>query len=61
MKRAEVLLSERACPKINLPVRSANKQTIEFYQRIGFLFDDVLSMGKRLVTDMSSNNETEND
>ena len=51
MEHAEGLLRERGCPKINLQVRSANKQVIEFYQRIGFSFDDVLSMGKRLVID----------
>ena len=51
MEHAECLLRERGCPKINLQVRSTNKQVIEFYQRIGFSFDDVLSLGKRLVTD----------
>jgi len=55
MAHAEGLLRERGCPKINLLVRSSNKQVIEFYQRIGFSSDDVLSMGKRLVTDKSSN------
>lgn len=51
MEHAEGLLLERGCPKINLQVRSTNKQVIEFYQCIGFSVDDVLSMGKRLVTD----------
>jgi ribosomal protein S18 acetylase RimI-like enzyme len=55
MEHAEGLLRERGCPKINLQVRSTNKQVIEFYQRIGFSFDDVLSMGKRLVTDAPFN------
>lgn len=55
MEHAEALLRERGCPKINLQVRAANKQVIEFYQRIGFSFDDVLSMGKRLVTDAPFN------
>ena len=54
MAHAERLLRERGCPKINLQVRSSNKQVIEFYQRIGFSVDDVLSMGKRLVTDKPS-------
>ena len=60
MEHAEGLLRERGCPKINLQVRSTNKQVIEFYQRIGFSFDDVLSMGKRLVTDAPFNNGTGN-
>lgn len=51
MEHAESLLRERGCPKINLQVRSTNQQVIEFYQRLGFTIDDVLSMGKRLVRD----------
>ena len=51
MEHAERLLRERGCPKINLQVRSANKQAVEFYKQIGFSIDDVLSMGKRLVID----------
>jgi ribosomal protein S18 acetylase RimI-like enzyme len=51
MEHAEGLLRDLGCPKINLQVRSSNKQVIEFYQRLGFSFDDVLSMGKRLVID----------
>ncbi len=51
MERAEKLLRGRGCPKINLQVRTANKEAIEFYKRIGFAVDDVVSMGKRLVID----------
>lgn len=51
MEHAESLPREGGCPKINLQVRSTNKQVIEFYQRLGFSFDDVLSMGKRLAMD----------
>ncbi len=51
MARAEELLRERGCPKINLQVRSSNQQVIEFYQRLGFTCDEVVSLGKRLVQD----------
>jgi len=51
MRRAEELLRERGCPKINLQVRSSNEEVIEFYRRLGFSFDEVLSMGKRLIPD----------
>lgn len=51
MERAEFLLRERGCPKINLQVRSSNKAVADFYRRLGFSFNDVLSMGKRLLTD----------
>lgn len=51
MRHAEDLLHARGCPKINLQVRSTNEQVIEFYKRIGFAVDDVVSLGKRLVAD----------
>ena len=51
MDHAESLLRARGCPKINLQVRTANRQVIEFYQRLGFVIDDVVSLGKRLVRD----------
>jgi len=51
MEEAERLLRQAGCPKINLQVRTANAQVIEFYKRIGFKVDDVVSMGKRLETD----------
>jgi ribosomal protein S18 acetylase RimI-like enzyme len=54
MLRAEALLLERGCPKINLQIRSSNQAVIDFYQRLGFSFDEVLSMGKRLIPDQSA-------
>jgi ribosomal protein S18 acetylase RimI-like enzyme len=45
---AERLLRLAGCPKINLQVRTTNKSVIEFYRRIGYSVDDVVSMGKRL-------------
>jgi ribosomal protein S18 acetylase RimI-like enzyme len=51
MAEAERLLREAGCPKINLQVRSTNREVIEFYQGIGFSVDEVVSMGKRLVHD----------
>jgi ribosomal protein S18 acetylase RimI-like enzyme len=41
-------LLELNCPKINLLIRTSNIAVIEFYKRIGFKVDDVVSMGKRL-------------
>jgi ribosomal protein S18 acetylase RimI-like enzyme len=51
MDEAERLLRQAGCPKINLQMRTANAQVIEFYKRIGFEIDDVVSMGKRLEMD----------
>jgi GNAT superfamily N-acetyltransferase len=51
MAEAERRLHEAGCPKINLQVRSSNTAVIEFYRRLGYGVDDVVSMGKRLVND----------
>lgn len=48
---AEQRLREMGCPKINIQIRASNTGVIEFYRRIGFKPDDVVSMGKRLETD----------
>lgn len=48
MKEAERRLRELGCPKINLQVRASNSAVIEFYERIGFEVDDVVSLGMRL-------------
>ena len=51
MTEAERLLRLQGCPKINLQVRTSNTGVIDFYRRIGFATDDVVSMGKRLEQD----------
>ena len=48
VQAAEETLANLGCPKINLQVRTSNKDVIEFYRRIGYTVDDVISMGKRL-------------
>ncbi len=51
MGEAERRLRDAGCPKINLQVRSSNTAVIEFYRRLGYGVDDVVSMGKRLEDD----------
>ncbi len=48
---AERLLREAGCPKINLQVLASNHEAMEFYRRIGYATDGVVSMGKRLEHD----------
>jgi ribosomal protein S18 acetylase RimI-like enzyme len=48
---AEARLRQMGCPKINIQIRTGNATVIEFYRRIGFKPDDVVSMGKRLEAD----------
>jgi ribosomal protein S18 acetylase RimI-like enzyme len=51
MREAERLLAEAGGPKVNLQVRSANASVIGFYQAIGYVQDDVVSFGRRLIAD----------
>jgi ribosomal protein S18 acetylase RimI-like enzyme len=48
---AERLLRVAGCPKINLQIRTSNHGVTEFYRRLGYSTDDVVSMGKRLEHD----------
>lgn len=51
MARAEALLIERGCPKINLLVRETNDAVLAFYDRLGYGRDAAVSLGKRLIPD----------
>ncbi len=51
MARAEELLREAGCPKINLQIRATNRRVILFYEQLGFQLDNVICMGKRLERD----------
>ena len=51
MEEAESRLRAEGCPKINLQVRTSNTDVIEFYKRLGFKMDNVVSLGKRLEPD----------
>jgi len=52
MARAEELLTERGCPKLNLQIRAGNTAVIEFYRSLGYVEDEAISMGKRLIPDV---------
>lgn len=51
MNELELRLIERGCPKINLQIRTSNKHVQEFYEAIGYSKDEVVSYGKRLISD----------
>lgn len=51
MQRVEQLLLELGCPKVNLQVRASNAQALGFYQQLGYLQDETVSLGKRLIPD----------
>lgn len=51
VKEAEARLRAMGCPKINIQIRAGNAPVIEFYKKVGFKPDDVVSMGLRLESD----------
>ncbi|MGH9576048.1 MAG: GNAT family acetyltransferase [Terriglobales bacterium] len=56
MQEAERLLMQRGCPKLNLLVRSSNTEVIEFYRKLGYVQDEAVSLGKRLIRDVAKQN-----
>ncbi len=51
MAEGEARLAALGCPKLNLQVRSGNRAVLDFYHRLGYVTDDVVSLGKRLIAD----------
>ena len=51
MSHIESLLVSLGCPKLNIVVRSSNESVLEFYDKLSYAPDDVVSMGKRLIAD----------
>ena len=48
MARAEDELRARGCPKLNLQVRAGNREAVAFYEALGYVVEDRVSMAKRL-------------
>ena len=44
-------LRELGCPKINLQIREGNDKVFSYYQKLGFVEDKRINMGKRLEDD----------
>ena len=51
MEAAERRLYAMGCPKINLQIRKSNPSAVDFYRSLGYVEDESISMGKRLVED----------
>ena len=51
MTFGEMALIEKGCPKLNLQMRNDNTKAINFYQKVGYKEDAVVSFGKRLIED----------
>ena len=51
MEEVEKRLLARGCPKLNMQVRSSNTDAMAFYRRLGYLPDEAVALGKRLIPD----------
>lgn len=51
MQHIEALLLEIGCPKLNIQVRTSNAEALGFYRALGYVRDEAVSLGKRLIPD----------
>ena len=51
MQHVEQLFVSAGVPKINLLVRSTNTAVGEFYRHLGYVQDEAVCLGKRLIVD----------
>jgi ribosomal protein S18 acetylase RimI-like enzyme len=51
MQTVEQRLELRGCPKVSLQIRSTNRDVVAFYRALGYVEDDVICMGRRLIAD----------
>jgi len=54
MQEAEERLLALGCPKMNIQVRNSNAEALAFYRGIGYVQDEAISLGKRLIPDEST-------
>lgn len=48
VRHAEAALIARGAPKINLQIRVTNRQVAAFYEHLGYVVEERISMGKRI-------------
>jgi len=51
MIEAERRLFKMECPKLQVQIRDTNAGVIKFYRKLGYLQDEVVNLGKRLISD----------
>jgi ribosomal protein S18 acetylase RimI-like enzyme len=51
MQHVEKLLLRRGCPKVSLLVRASNPEAVAFYRHLGYVQEEAVSLGKRLIVD----------
>lgn len=54
MQTVEARFVELGCPKVNLLVRSTSAAVLDFYRHLGYVADDAVPLGKRLIPDFGA-------
>lgn len=54
MNRVESELRKIGCTKLNLQIRATNKKVVEFYKKLGFKVEELVSMGKLFEDELDS-------
>ena len=49
VEMAEAELGRRGCPKVNLQILERNRDVVAFYERLGYVVEARIDMGKRLA------------
>ena len=49
--QVERRMQQQGCTQVNLQVRMSNPEAIAFYRHLGYLQDESVSLGKRLIPD----------
>jgi ribosomal protein S18 acetylase RimI-like enzyme len=52
MKKVESALLAIGCPKLNLQIRVGNEQVKSFYESLGYVEEERISMGKKLSSEV---------
>jgi ribosomal protein S18 acetylase RimI-like enzyme len=50
IRQLEAALAGQGCLKVNLQVRTSNREVIAFYEKLGYSVEERVSMGKRLYS-----------
>ncbi len=50
MEEAERRLLKLGCLKLQVQIRNTNDGVIKFYRKLGYLQDEVVNLGKRLIS-----------
>jgi len=47
----KLILVDKGCSKLNLQIKTDNKEPINFYKAVGYSGDKVINFGKSLIED----------